>query len=242
MGKITVAQTKKRKGIGEREIEHLLSDPQFGYKTKGRVVPFGDLPDVLKRRYIKHLPKFIKENLPPKFQGHPRRVEEGHGSLYISGGVGSRKTTYLYWHLVRLYIAANIAIDSPIYPGGYHPRKIADLFIFQDTVELFSDFRRAFDPGNPETESTVMDRYKNCDVLYLDDLGAESSSKTSGWGPEILYRIINHRYKYDKIIVVSSNYDLKSISSALGNSLKDPEVGRRIGRRIMDMCGEGDND
>lgn len=69
----------------------------------------------------------------------------------------------------------------------------------------------------------LIDDLTSCDVLVLDDLGAEKATDKSG---EWLYMIINERYISNKRTLITSNLDLVEISDQLGSQ------GSRIASRI----------
>lgn len=91
------------------------------------------------------------------------------------------------------------------------------------TVEGYEDYS-----DDRPTEWQVIERYRDVDLLILDDLGAEQLTG-SGWVEDRLYQIIGGRHADNKDTVFTSN-------------LSPEELGRRIGERIMwrivEMCGD----
>lgn len=70
----------------------------------------------------------------------------------------------------------------------------------------------------------MLNKVMSCDVLLLDDLGAEKATgKTAEW----LYLIINDRYINSRQTLITSNLDLNNIVNQLGIQ------GSRITSRIM---------
>lgn len=68
------------------------------------------------------------------------------------------------------------------------------IVVFQSVPELLQRIRSTF--GNSkETESEIMSALLRCDLLILDDIGAE---KVTDWVQDALFRIIDGRYRKNK--------------------------------------------
>ena len=103
--------------------------------------------------------------------------------------------------------------------------------LFYDTRELLRAVRQTYDASVPVTESDVLRPILGCDLLVLDDLGAEKSSE---WVEETLNLIVNHRYSERKTTMFTSNYDDKP-------DMSDPDsllcrIGYRMRSRLHEMC------
>lgn len=95
--------------------------------------------------------------------------------------------------------------------------------VFQTLPELLERIRQTFnDRSNRETEKQIMDALLNCELLVLDDVGAE---KVSDWVQDVLFRIVDGRYRKKKPILYTSN-------------LKPSELKDRVGGRIYDRMIE----
>lgn len=95
--------------------------------------------------------------------------------------------------------------------------------VFQTMPELLERIRQTFnDRNNKETERDIMRALHDCELLVLDDVGAE---KLSDWVQDVLFRIVDGRYRQKKPIMYTTN--LKP------NDLKD-RVGPRIYDRMME--------
>ena len=70
----------------------------------------------------------------------------------------------------------------------------------------------------------LMSKYKNIDLLVLDDLGAEKSSE---YAVQQLFLVIDHRLRNKKLTFITSNYSIKDLSKY---------VSQRIASRILEMC------
>lgn len=72
-----------------------------------------------------------------------------------------------------------------------------------------------------------LSKYIECDLLIIDDLGAE---RTTGFAQEAIYNVVNDRNAARKPIVATSNLSIKDLSSAPSMALK------RIYNRILEQC------
>lgn len=124
-------------------------------------------------------------------------------SLYLYGECGTGKT----------FLASIIA------------QEFDSLFI--DTPSLMDELKATFDNGGTEN---LFKRYTKCPLLILDDIGA---GQITPWNVGILYRLINARYNADKPLIVTSNYDLDGLQSAL--SKIDTFTAKRITSRLSEM-------
>ncbi len=103
--------------------------------------------------------------------------------------------------------------------------------LFYDTRDLLRVIRSTYDPVNRTQEMDVLRPVIACDLLVLDDLGAE---KTSEWVEETLNLIVNSRYSDRRTTVFTSNYDDNPDTS-------DPDsllfrIGFRMRSRLHEMC------
>lgn len=103
--------------------------------------------------------------------------------------------------------------------------------LFYDTRDLLRVIRSTYDPVNRTAEMDVLRPVIDCDILVLDDLGAE---KTSEWVEETLNLIVNSRYSERRTTIFTSNYDDNPDNT-------DPDsllfrIGFRMRSRLHEMC------
>jgi len=86
----------------------------------------------------------------------------------------------------------------------------AGFSVVYDTAQsLFARFEEEkFGRGDAEDAQSEVNRYLNCDLLILDDLGTEL---TTNFTISALYDLINTRLLRKKQTVISSNYSLESL-------------------------------
>ena len=76
-------------------------------------------------------------------------------------------------------------------------------------------------------EVEVLKKAAECDLLIIDDFGAE---KISDWVLEKVFLLIDTRYKSEKPIIISTN--LEYIKD------KDCDISKLFGKRIKDRINE----
>jgi len=76
--------------------------------------------------------------------------------------------------------------------------------VFVTMPELLERIRNTFNRDEPENEADLMRALLLCDLLVIDDLGAE---KVTDWTQDVLLRIIDKRYRRMKPMFLTSNYE-----------------------------------
>lgn len=98
--------------------------------------------------------------------------------------------------------------------------------LFLSVPILFHELKKTFKKDyEGMDECAIIDKYKDCHFLVLDDIGVK---KPSDWMLDILYLIINSRYEDMKTTIITSNLTLTELS----NQFEDD----RITSRIQRMC------
>ncbi len=123
-------------------------------------------------------------------------------SLMIWGDPGNGKT----------HLAA--AIVNELSKKGY-------IVVFQSVPELLQRIRSTFNSENKENETQIMRALLECDLLILDDIGAE---KTTEWVEEKLFNIIDGRYRKELPTLYTSNLQPKELQNQVGKRSYDRMV------------------
>lgn len=157
-------------------------------------------------------------------------LAQTHNALIKALEEGTEEDSWLLWGkhgigksgLAAAYAKSWLSLDDDdAFPSSVLFRAVPDLF-----TELRASYnpRRDADP----TESELLAKYADVQLLVLDDIGAEHI-KDTGWLEDRLYQIIGRRHSEMRPVFITSN-------------LSPAELGKRIGERIMwrivEMCGE----
>lgn len=122
--------------------------------------------------------------------------ENKKNSVLLFGGAGTGKT----------YISACI-INHLV------KQTIATVFVV--VPDLLNKIRTCYNKNSDVREESIMHGLEECDLLVLDDLGAEKHTGNDDWANERLFSIINNRYLNKKSIIFTSNYDPNELHKRL---------------------------
>lgn len=139
-------------------------------------------------------------------------AETGHGSAALIGEIGALKTT--------------LATAAWRHRVEHRMAQTAEWMI---VPELLEEIRRSYDRESFVVTGPSFWRARNCELLLLDDLGAENiNERNQGWVQEQLYGLINWRSNQRLATIFTSNLSLAQLRLRLG---------RAIVSRIEGMCG-----
>lgn len=99
-----------------------------------------------------------------------------------------------------------------------HLRKQGKVVVFVSMPELLKRIKSTFGNGNKESEQQILKALNICDLLIIDDIGAE---KTSDWVQEIIFLIIDNRYRRNKPVMATSNLEPKELAERIGKRSYD---------------------
>lgn len=142
--------------------------------------------------------------------------QQGGESLLIWGEPGNGKT----------HLAA--AICHTLKARGY-------VSVFQSVPELLERIKGTFNRSSRESEKEIMDALRDCDLLVLDDIGAE---KISDWVLDVMFRIIDGRYRQKKPTLLTTNFspmELLNRFMPAKPSVEQEMSAKRIHDRIIEM-------
>jgi DNA replication protein DnaC len=118
-------------------------------------------------------------------------MSDGKG-LIFTGGVGTGKT-----HLAAAICREVIS-------------RYSTTVEFVSYVQLLADIRAAFSDNRNIGE--IEEKMMKTGLLVIDDLGKEKQSQFSN---EMLYKVVNERYKNELPMIITTNWPLKSLSERL---------------------------
>lgn len=162
------------------------------------------LNDLVNERERNSILKYIKDFLKKKINN------ESVKGLYLSGSFGSGKS----------YILS--ALLNELSNKGY---KTVNVYY----PSLLKRLKASFNEYNYDE---VLDEIMNCDVLLIDDIGAENNSS---WArDEVLGTILQHRMDNDLTTFFTSNFTINELEQVLSETSRGSDIikSRRIIERI----------
>ena len=123
--------------------------------------------------------------------------------IFLTGNTGAGKT----------HLACALLNEIKTYDGAK----------FISVPALLVKARSVFRDNSPISEDDLINLYTKCELLCLDDLGAE---KTTGYSLQVLYLIIEQRFAECRRTIITSNLSLSGI---------DKQIDSRIASRISGM-------
>ena len=162
------------------------------------------LSDLIEEKERSNIKKYIKDFLKKKIQG------ENPKGLYLSGSFGSGKS----------YILS--ALLNELSNKGYKTINV-------HYPNLLKKLKSSF---NEDNYDEVLDEITDCDVLLIDDIGAENNSP---WArDEVLGTILQYRMDNNLTTFFTSNFTIDELESILSETSKGTDVikARRIIERI----------
>lgn len=158
----------------------------------------------------------IKREFTPRIQMDLQQIKEplieDVKSIYLHGASDTGKTIYAAF--LYLFYRKKMYMDAEI--GQTY---------FISTSELVYELKKSFDKDSDISEADIVNKYKTCRLLVLDDFG---TTIPSDWIYQVLYLIINYRYEYNLLTVFTSNLGLTELQKLFGDD--------RIPSRIERMC------
>ena len=200
---------------------------------------------------------FQKERLDRLFDkaGVPRRYEAcSFESLKsfdaISESLSFTKTVAMRFAEEYPAVECGLLIMGPCGVGKTHLAvSILRELIYKKQAEgLFYDFRdllkkiqNSYNTVSQSSEVEILDPVLNCDVLVLDDLGAERPTE---WVRDTFAYIINSRYNRKLTTVITTNFDdrkkeakvLADGARVSGEETLEERIGTRLRSRLYEMC------
>lgn len=104
--------------------------------------------------------------------------------------------------------------------------------IYGTLINLLAELRNSYDTDNDISEMKIIKLYENVALLIIDDLGKEKSSE---WGLEKLFTIINSRYENNLPVIITTNYNQNSLVERLSLN-GEIETAKSIISRLYEMC------
>ena len=207
----------------EKASANALELLNIPYKYKGKSFDNFNIA-----RLINENPDLILDNLL-KYAKNYIKNQRTLNWLVLQGPSGSGKThlaTAILKEALSQAVADNIRKNPNKHDRAY--QNLARDFIFTTCGNLFQEIKNSYDCDDIN-ERDVLERYKNCRMLVLDDLGTEQTSK---WFQERLFHILDYRYGEMLPIIITTNLTTQELLN---------HVGERTFKRIIENADKGNN-
>lgn len=169
-----------------------------------KILMNASLSDVILEKERNKVLKYVKEFLKKKTNN------ESVKGMYLSGSFGSGKS----------YIVS--ALLNELSNKGFRTVNVYYPSLLKRLKASFNDY----------TYDDVLDEIMTCDVLLIDDIGAENNS---AWArDEVLGTILQHRMDNDLTTFFTSNFTIDELENVLAETSKGSDFikARRIIERI----------
>ncbi|MBN1936843.1 MAG: ATP-binding protein [Anaerolineae bacterium] len=211
-----------------RSVRSLYAPDPAGRPGRGKIVPCPACGVVLKRQ-IERMQRYSSLSgqareqrfgnfscqgranaATPAFNAAVQFAGDPRGWLVLYGGVGCGKS----------HLAAAIVYHL------IHTRCIPALFLTAPSLlEAIKATFGAEGDGRAPDDHQLIRLAQDAPVLVLDDLGAEYPS---AWSENVLYLILDHRYRNEMPTVIVSNLHPKDLPARLASRIQDRVLSRVV--------------
>jgi len=164
------------------------------------------------------VPKMFLRSRITDFPAAAKKYITMNKGLYLTGDRGTGKT-----HFAVAIMRGSLEHVTPVDTGKGLTIRTQSVPAFVSVPEMLLEIRQSYSE-NKSSEKTTIDKYTERNLLIMDDLGVE---KTTEWAMQILYIIIDRRYRDEKRTIITSNLSLDELSAKLDD---------RVASRIAGMC------
>jgi len=144
--------------------------------------------------------------------------------LVLSGSFGLGKTHLalaVARHVLKFFAKKNSKTNhGTIYTG-------LPKVLFLSSSELIQNIRDSYDSDELD-ERSLMNKYKNTELLIIDDLGTE---KATEWQQEKMYMGLDYRYREMKPTIITTNLSAGELSE---------HITERVYERIIETTRQGE--
>lgn len=145
--------------------------------------------------------------------------EPGRNGLFITGPKGTGKT-----HLAAAIANQLMQQGTPV--------------ICMTMIDLLDRIKRTYEQnrqyGGEISEGSVLDTYKQVQLLVIDDMGKEPATE---WAVSKIYAIINSRYEAYMPTIITTNYsDAELVRRLTPKDSADPTTADATIDRLREMC------
>ena len=132
-----------------------------------------------------------------------------------------------------LIIYGNIGFEKTYFGACIANKMIENnkIVLMEKSSSIIDKIKESFNKDGL-SQTQIIELYSNVDMLIIDDLGNENSSK---WALEKLYKIISNRYDNELPIVITTRYNKEQLIEQLFTE-NDTEIAEEIVEVLNEMC------
>ena len=132
-----------------------------------------------------------------------------------------------------LIIYGNIGFEKTYFGACIANKMIENnkIVLMEKSSSIIDKIKESFNKDGL-SQTQIIELYSNVDMLIIDDLGNENSSK---WALEKLYKIISNRYDNELPIVITTRYTKEQLIEQLFTE-NDTEIAEEIVEVLNEMC------
>ena len=202
-------QAKKDKQLRER-ISRIIGESGMGERCLRRTFDTFTVDDNNRKAHaaaLEYVHNF--EKMLPSANA----PEPGKNGLFICGEPGTGKT-----HLAAAIANSLIRQGKPV--------------VCATMIDLLERIKQSFKYEGEEAR--ILHLYKTVPLLIIDDIGKEPPTE---WAVSTIYSIINARYEAYLPLIVTTNYDSKTLIARMTpKETKDDTTARATLDRLREMC------
>jgi DNA replication protein DnaC len=208
------AEAARQKAEEDRKmrerVQRIIGESGMGFRFLRRTFATFEITSDNKRPHkaAKNYVDTFSSMLPSR-----ENLEPGRNGLFITGPKGTGKT----------HLAA--AIANQLMQQG-------TAVICMTMIDLLERIKRTYERSK-DSESTVLNLYKQVPLLIIDDIGKEPATE---WGISKIYAIINGRYEGYMPTIVTTNYDDQQLVKRLTPANGDDITAEATIDRLREMC------
>lgn len=181
--------------------------------------PFKEAAEYQQKKEIEQL--FSIHNLGERFKDsnfqsfNPRPGTEKCLEIakkYVAEFDSYKGESFMFWGEAgngKSHLAAAIANEL---------KALGKIVVFISMPDLLAKIKATFNKKSQDSESQIMKALQQAELIIIDDIGAE---KVSDWVQEVIFRIVDGRYKMMKPIFVTSNLEPKELAERIGKRAYD---------------------
>jgi DNA replication protein DnaC len=129
----------------------------------------------------------------------PTQLEQGR-SLILAGGPGTGKT----------HLATAIGLHAI--------NEFQAVVVFDPVSHALRRVKETYRPNAERTESEILAGYAECDLLILDEIGAQIGSEHE---KQLMFEILNSRYQDMRPTILISNLNAEGLEEFMGHRVMD---------------------